>query len=178
MNELSTLINSILKETNYSNNLYFSKLNDGEFEKPDFVETQIQFYYAVVFFSRPMAALAAKIPTPEQRVGVLKNVWEEHGEGTLAHAHGSTFLKFLSRLDNISHGQVLQRGLWPEVRIFNTTLIGACVLDDFLVSASLLGMVERMFSEISSWIGQGVIKRGWVKQNEAPHRNLWVAERK
>jgi hypothetical protein len=33
-------------------------LADGSFDREDFVETQIQFFFAVVFFSRPMMALA------------------------------------------------------------------------------------------------------------------------
>ena len=61
-------IDSILSEINYKNNPYFQSLADGIFDKDDFIETQIQFYFAVTFFSRPMAALAAKIPLPHMRL--------------------------------------------------------------------------------------------------------------
>src|SRR6185312_6038875 len=88
---LDERIQAIHRESGYANNSYFKNLMNGEFSKDDFVETQIQFYYAVSFFSRPMAALAAKIPSPELRLEVLRNVWEEHGEGSLAHGHGTTF---------------------------------------------------------------------------------------
>lgn len=160
MIQLPALVDKVLSDENYSENPYFVNLSNGQFEKSDFVETQIQFYFAVVFFSRPMAALAAKIPTPEQRIEVIRNVWEEHGEGRLSDGHGSTFLEFLSRLANVTPEQVERRDLWPEIRIFNTTLSGACVLDNYLVGVSALGIIERMFSDISAWIGQGVVKRG------------------
>ena len=169
---LHQLIEKVLNETPYTENPYFKNLSDGQFAKDDFVETQIQFYYAVIFFSRPMAALAAKIPSPELRIEVLRNVWEEHGEGQLSHGHGTTFLEFLRRINGTSAEQVHLRGLWPEIRIFNTTLAGATVLDDFLVSVATLGIIERMFSDISAWIGQGIIKQGWLTDKTMIHYKL------
>ncbi len=169
---LHDLIEQILKETNYDENPYFVKLREKTFAKDDFVETQIQFFYAVVFFSRPMAALAAKIPTPELRLEVLRNVWEEHGEGSLTHGHGKTFLEFLKRLGNISEDDVYLRGLWADVRIFNMTLSGVAVLDDFIIAVGVLGIIERMFSDISAWIGQGVIGNEWLTEDEMIHYKL------
>lgn len=169
---LNDLIERVLKETDYSENPYFVNLRERTFEKSDFIETQIQFFYAVIFFSRPMAALAAKIPTPELRLEVLRNAWEEHGEGSLTQAHGKTFLEFLKRIDNVSEKEVYLRGLWADVRIFNTTLSGAAVLDDFIIAVGVLGIIERMFSDISAWIGQGVIENGWLAADEMIHYHL------
>ena len=169
---MDKLIQSILTETAYEQNPYFIALKSGAFTKEDFVETQIQFYFAVLFFSRPMAALAAKIPTPEQRLEVLRNAWEEHGEGMLDKTHGRTFLELLKRLNDITPEMVEDRKLWPEVRIFNTTLVGAAVLDDYLIGVGMLGMIERMFCEISSWIGRDIIARGWMTAENMIHYNV------
>lgn len=169
---LNDLIEQVLKDTDYHQNPYFVNLREKTFERSDFVETQIQFFYAVIFFSRPLAALAAKIPTPELRLEVLRNAWEEHGEGSLTQAHGKTFLEFLSRIGGISEEQVYLRGLWADVRIFNTTLSGAAVLDDFIIAVGTLGIIERMFSDISAWIGQGVIGNGWLATDEMIHYHL------
>jgi pyrroloquinoline quinone (PQQ) biosynthesis protein C len=169
---LKQSIEQVLTETNYSENPYFVNLREKSFDKEDFVETQMQFFYAVIFFSRPMAALAAKIPTPELRLEVLRNVWEEHGEGSLTHGHGRTFLEFLKRIAGVSEEDVYRRGLWADVRIFNTTLSGVSVLDDFIVAVGTLGMIERMFSDISAWIGQGVIANGWLAEDEMIHYKL------
>ena len=48
---LNHLIERVLKDTEYSKNPYFVNLREKTFEKADFVETQIQFFYAVIFFS-------------------------------------------------------------------------------------------------------------------------------
>lgn len=165
-------VNRILKEVNYRENAYFTNLKDGEFSKEDFVETQIQFYEAVIFFSRPMATLAAKIPTPDLRVEILRNVWEEHGEGDSSKGHGRTFITFLSRLDNITPQDIAERVLWPEVRIFNTTLVGACALDDYLIGVGLMGIIERMFCDISSLIAEAVLARKWLERDQMIHYSI------
>jgi pyrroloquinoline quinone (PQQ) biosynthesis protein C len=162
-------IQEILKELDYLKNPYFTALQDGTFDKEDFIETQIQFFYAVDFFSRPMAALAAKIPTAQMRLEIIRNVWEEHGEGDLSIAHTKTFLMFLERLGNIKEDDVYKRALWPELRIFNTTLAAVCMLDDYMTGVGVMGMIEYMFSDISSSIGKGIIKRGWLNENNIVH---------
>ncbi len=172
MKDFDTLITSVLNDTNFRQNQYFKSLRDGSFEKLDFIETQIQFYFAVVFFSRPMAALAAKIPTADMRIEILRNVWEEHGEGQLGHGHGSTFLEFLNRIGGISKADVEARSLWPEVRIFNTCLSGTSVLDEYVVGVGMLGIIERMFSEISAEIGKGIIERKWLTEETMIHYKL------
>lgn len=169
---LKDLIDRILSEVNFKDNIYFAHLLSGEFQKDDFVETQIQFYNAVVFFSRPMSALIAKIPTPQLRMEVLRNVWEEHGEGNFKKTHAQTFLEFLNRLNGTSVQDVDQRIMWPEIRIFNTALAGACILDDYLIGVGLMGMIERMFYEISAQIAQAVIERGWLTKEQMIHYNL------
>ena len=55
MIKLDKLIGQILDETQYTENNYFRALKEKRFLKEDFLETQIQFYFAVTFFSRPMA---------------------------------------------------------------------------------------------------------------------------
>lgn len=170
--KLNDVISSVLENSGFRGNPYFKALKDGSFEKDDFVETQIQFYCAVIFFSRPMAALAAKIPTPALRLEVLRNVWEEHGDGDATRVHGTTFIELLKRLGNVTPEQIEQRALWPEVRAFNTVLTGTCVLDEYLTGVGLMGMVERMFAEISAWIGQGIVARKWISEAQLIHYTL------
>lgn len=172
---MEEMINKILKSVNYAKNPYFMALNEKKFNKEDFIETQIQFYFAVVFFSRPMAAAAAKIPDYTLRLEVVRNIWEEHGEGDLSDIHGHTFTELLFRLGVKDISEIEKRTLWPATRQFNTTLAGATGLDEYLVGVSVMGIIERMFSEISSWIGSGIIHNGWLTQNEMVHYNLHEA---
>lgn len=174
--ELDLLVKVVLDDVDYAENPFFVALRDGSFTHEDFVETQYQFHTAVTFFSRPMAALAAKIPDPALRAPIIRNVWEEHGEGDPKRMHGATFELFLSRLAHLSledvQRELARRPLWPEMRAFNTLLVGCCVLDDYLVGAGAMGAVERMFSEISMWIGRAVVARGFMTADEMVHYDL------
>ena len=169
---MQEIVDKVLQETDPWNNPYFVALRDGSFDRDDFVETQIQFYYAVVFFSRPMAVVAAKIPSPSLRVEVMRNVWEEHGEGDDAKIHGHTFRLLLERLAGLSIADIEGRLLWPEVRAFNTALTGLSISDDWEVGTACFGMIERMFVDISQWIGKGILERGWLQPDQMVHYDV------
>lgn len=165
-------IDRILSDLNYFKNPYLTELHAGNFDKEDFIETQVQFFYAVDFFSRPMAALAAKIPTSQMRMEVVRNVWEEHGEGNLSIAHTNTFLEFLNRLGGVTVKDVQSRALWPELRIFNSALTAACTLDDYMTGIGAIGMIEYMFSGISGSIGRGILKNKWLTPDTIIHYDV------
>lgn len=175
--ELLQCIDRVRRDFAHDENPYLLALRDGsvegqDFSREDFVATQVQFYYAVVFFSRPMAVLAAKIPSAAMRTEILRNVWEEHGEADPARRHGVTFLSFLDRLAGLRKSDVEAYALWPELRAFNTTLIGCATLDDWEIGCAMLGMIERQFAEISAWIGQAVVARGWIAEQDLVHYSL------
>jgi hypothetical protein len=172
---IDQLIDLVLEDVGYTSNPYFTALRDGSFALDDFVETQVQFYFVVRFFSRPLAAVAAKIPNEALRLEILRNVWEEHGEGDLSRAHGATFSEFLRRLAGVTSADLERRALWPEARLFDTALAGASVLDESLVGVGMLGMIERMFVDISGWIGRGVVARGWLAEDQMVHYDLHEA---
>jgi pyrroloquinoline-quinone synthase len=159
-----------LSQRNIHNNPYFLALKT-DLSLPDFCQTQTQFFFAVTFFSRPMAALIGRIPDPTQRLTILHNLVEEHGDFDVAGFHHSTFLDFLERLgcptDNIE--EVI---LWPEVRAFNSTLSTACVLDEVEVGIACMGVIELAFADISATIGQAVIARGWLTAEQLTHYKL------
>lgn len=147
---------------------YFKHLDNGSFVRDDFVETQIQFLFAVVFFSRPMAVLASRLPRPEQRFSTLYNVMEEHGGGNIRASHESTFYAFLVSM-GVEPAYIEKRSLWPCVRNFNTTLGGVCLMDDVYTAVAAMGIIEDLFSDISARIGQSVIKQGWLQRSELLH---------
>lgn len=161
-------IGQLKQRLNIGDNPYFHDLSRGVFSREDFVETQIQFLFAVVFFSRPMMVLAARLPRPEMRLTILQNVHEEHGEGTLSLSHEATFLQLLNRL-GVSLEQLDQRALWPEVRAFNTSLAGLCTLDDVFSGVAALGMIEDLFAGISSRIGEAIVEQSWLTQAQIVH---------
>ena len=70
------------------------------------------------------------------------------------------------------HVELARRPLWPEVRAFNTLLVGACVLDNHVIGAGTLGIVEHMFADISGLIGRTLVARGFLAAEAMVHYDL------
>jgi pyrroloquinoline-quinone synthase len=157
-------------------NPYFARLQAGQMDRAHFEKSQSQFFYAVRFFSRAMAALLARLPDSASRQVLMHNLAEEHGfdeEGAQGFrpgmAHDCTFLNFLSRL-----------GVQPapqeaEVRAFNLALYGACSSEPPALAFACLGMIEYAFADISALIGSAVVERGWIGPGELVHYSLHAA---
>src|SRR5690606_23509802 len=126
--------------------------------KEDFLETQKQFLHAVIGFANPLSLIAARMPDVSLRMRIVKTVCEEHGEGNLNESHGVTFNEFMKRLNDGQEVSATETKL--AVTLFNTTLNGICINQPYLVGVAALGMIERMFADISAFIGMTVVERG------------------
>ncbi len=153
-----------------ASNPYFSAL-ESDLPLAAFRQSQEQFYYAVTFFSRPMAALVGRIPHPGQRLDILRNLVEEHGGFSQDGFHETTFRAFLRSI-GARDTAASDLGLWACVRAFNSVLSSACVLDELEVGLGAMGAIEHAFAGISSRIGQAVVRRGWVAAGELVHYSV------
>lgn len=152
-------------------NPYFTRLESGEMPLPVFRRTQEQFYFAVEYFSRPMAALLMRLPRPEQRLSILSNVVEEHGGFHVSAFHEATFREFLQSIGGSpDRPRPCSRG--PEVHAFNTSLMAACCCDEIYTGISCLGIIEYAFADISALTGRAVVARQWVEKDDLKHYAL------
>ena len=165
---------AVLERSGIMANPYFRDLRNGAMPLGTFRRTQEQFFFAVTFFPRPMAALVGRIPDPKQRLDVLHNLVEEHGEFHEQRFHHNTFQQFLRSIGG--HPEALDDlMIWPEVRAFNSVLTAACVLDELEVGVACMGVIELAFSGISALIGRAVVDRGWVAPEHLVHYKVHAA---
>jgi pyrroloquinoline-quinone synthase len=152
-------------------NPYLEALRGERMSLDGFRRSQEQFFFAVSFFPRPMAALVGRIPEPKLRLDVLHNLVEEHGEFDESRFHHNTFQRFLT---TIGSGPDRLAKLSPSapLRAFNSVLTTACVLDELEVGVASMGIIEYAFAGISSIIGQAVVRRGWVAADALVHYKL------
>jgi pyrroloquinoline-quinone synthase len=162
---------AILERTCMLRNPYFQALQDGSMTQECFRRTQEQFFFAVTFFPRPMAALVGRLPDPRQRLDILHNLVEEHGEFQEQFFHHTTFQQFLRTL-GCEPEKLDTLGLWPELRAFNSVLTASCVLDEVEVGIGCMGIIEYAFAGISAAIGKAVVERGWVAAERLVHYKL------
>ncbi|MGV3663225.1 MAG: TenA family transcriptional regulator [Prosthecobacter sp.] len=175
MDELSVWVVETANAHGILRNGYFSALADGRMSREVFGRTQQQFFFAVRYFSRPLAALMARMPESALRQGLIHNLMEEHGGEERATydpplAHDRTFWRFLETLGMAEVMQGVREG--PVVRAFNTSLMGACLMERTEVAFGCLGVIEHAFAGISALIGEVVVKRGWVAAEDLVHYKL------
>lgn len=163
---------AVLNESGVLTNGYLDALADGSMTKEMFRLSQEQFYFAVMFFPRPMSALVGRLPDPIQRLDILKNVVEEHGEFAESRFHQTTFAQFLTSLGCDVESLGDETSLWPEVRAFNTVLAGSCLLAELEVGIGCMGIIELAFASISVSIGSSVVRRRWVDPDNLTHYSL------
>ncbi len=162
---------AILKRVNILHNPYLQALADGSMSLDCFRRTQEQFFFAVTFFPRPMAALVGRIPDPRQRLDILHNLVEEHGEFQEQSFHHTTFQQFLRTL-GCQPEKLEGMSVSPALRAFNSVLTAACVLDELEVGVGCMGIIEYAFAGISAAIGKAVVERGWVPADKLVHYKL------
>jgi pyrroloquinoline-quinone synthase len=169
--EVTKCASEILERIGILENPYFKQLKDGSMSLEDFQKSQEQFYFAVVFFSRPMAALAGRIDNPKDRLGILENVVEEHGNMNEDCFHSSTFRKFLLSVigkETEFEGMIV----CPQVRAFNAVITTACIFDEIEVGIGCMGIIELAFADISTIVGNAVVERGWIRREDLTHYKL------
>ena len=162
-------------------NGYFSALHDDSMSREVFVRTQKQFYFAVRYFSRPMAALMARMPDSASRQGLIHNLSEEHGFDDEAEdhvpgfdpavAHDLTFLSFLRTL-GVTAQEMAKEHEAPGVRAFNVGLMGTCTMERIETAFGCLGVIEYAFADICELIGRKVVDRGWIAPEDLVHYKL------
>lgn len=150
---------------------YFRALASGRLDREAFLITQVNFLEAVAYFSRPMMALAARIPDGRARWPLIENSYEEHGEGSMREAHERTFLELLERL-GVATGELDRTAHWPGVRAFNNALMGTCASESPWLGMAALGMIEDLFSQISGELGRAIVARGWLEADQLIHYGL------
>ncbi|MDE0442108.1 MAG: iron-containing redox enzyme family protein [Gammaproteobacteria bacterium] len=161
----------VLDRVGIEGNPYLQDLVDGTMSLDVFRRTQQQFFFAVTFFPRPMAALVGRLPDPRQRLDILRNVVEEHGDFDEAAFHHTTFQEFLRRIGS-EVDTLDELDLLPAVRAFNSILTTACVMDELEVGVACMGIIERAFAGVSAMIGQAVVARGWLPRDRLIHYSL------
>jgi pyrroloquinoline-quinone synthase len=162
---------AVLQRITLMNNPYLQTLRNGEMSLDQFRASQQQFFYAVRYFPRPMAALLMRVPDPGSRLDILHNVVEEHGDFHENQFHQNTFAAFLNSI-GVQRPDTSGVAMRPAVHAFNNTLMAACLADEIETGIACLGVIEFAFAGLSAEIGQAVVARKWVPQNQLIHYAL------
>ncbi|NGX47235.1 MAG: hypothetical protein K1000chlam3_00608 [Chlamydiae bacterium] len=147
---------------------FFEALHSQQMSFEEFQRTQQQFFYAVDYYSLPMAALFSRLPDHAQRISILQNILEEHGDFDPTKYHSNTFKQFLESVDC----HILENKKASSVLAFNLDLMGVSMSEDPYLAMGCFGMIEYAFADISAEIGKAVVDRGWLQEDDIIHYSL------
>lgn len=159
-----------------------------------FYKSQLQFQYAVDYFSKPFMVLSSRITNVKVQHILLSNIIEEHGGFNLKYesSHSYTFQQFINTLKtyadmmkndmnmmkNKANSKIEIKKVIEEERkheqqafvlTFNSSLMGICTYEQPSLALSCLGMVEYAFANISSIIAKNLINSKYFKDDQHLH---------
>jgi pyrroloquinoline-quinone synthase len=194
LEKLITVVEELKIGSGILTSRYFTTLREGTMSREAFESSQQQFFYAVRFFSRAMAALAARVVDSLERFSLIHNLAEEHGlvddddisvvgsqnSGITRIAsgfhprlaHDQTFQVFLNRLNGQETCGKKNSTEKPAVHSFNLALWAVCAIEPTPAAFACLGAIEFAFADISAIIGQCVVDRDWISCDALIHYKL------
>jgi len=126
---------------------FLSKANQNEF-----LYSQEGFYYAVKAFPRMLAKLASSIEDSENRVLVIENLWEEHGQGNTNLFHTNSYCQYLKSLGLNKDIKELAHNPWIDEWVKHT------LAKDYTATqyAAYLAGIEYIYAPISKMIADRI----------------------
>ena len=149
-------------------NYYFSRLINDELTLEEFQKSQLFFFDAVLSFTKPMFIISSKLDSYEQRLCILENIFEEHGNGDITKSHGKTFEEYLILL-GVNKKEIKNRKVDKSSQKFNLSLIEKSQKESTYFSLAMMGIIEERYSEISKLISEKVLKNKWLTEKTLIH---------
>lgn len=144
---------------------------DGSLSQHDFVQTQVQFFFAVEAYPHFLSVLAARSKAPGAKKVLEENVRDEQGEGQAAQSHAATFRGLLEKL-GVTAAETDGTPRWPCVDEFNAGVREACTTAPEESGLATVAAIEDLFTMISRDLGGAIVNRGWLAREEVVHYNV------
>lgn len=147
-------MDNILDYANNVNNINFNKYFINLQNIPpinNFLKSQECFISAVDNWSRVFGLLLYYLPTDHHRSIIIKNLYDEHGEGDINKSHVNTFKLLLLSL-NYNEEILLYNETLPSykyIKIFNEKLKDVINTKNWIYSVAMLGMIEYTYITVS-----------------------------
>lgn len=164
-------INNLKKNTPIDNELYFRSLQNNTMTFDAFKESQTNFYGAVCYFSRPLFALCSRIDNYVDRLNILENIIDEHGNGNINVAHGNTYKEYLINL-GVSEKTIEKSSNHISVSNFYSKINQIVKEDNIHKAIAMYGIIEDRYTEISSFIAKSVLKNNWLEESKLSHYSI------
>ena len=164
-------INNLKKNTPVESKLYFRSLKKNTMTFDAFKESQTNFYGAVCYFSRPLFTLCSRLDNYADRLNILENIFDEHGNGNINESHGNTYKKYLINL-GVSEKTIEKYSNHISVSNFYSKINQIVKEDNIHKAIAMYGIIEDRYTEISSFIAKTALKNNWLEESKLSHYSI------
>jgi hypothetical protein len=164
------MINNCNKINNILINQYFVKLrehNDSNNYLQQFIKTQISFLDAVDNWSKALGNMIAKVPSYKERIILVKNLYDEHGNGNINNCHVNTFNRFIKSFNQHIDTSTIKI---DSVKQFNSKINDMIENKSWIYSMAALGTIEYTYITISKEINNYAAK--FMNQDKIEHYSM------
>ena len=140
-------IKNLKDNTPLNNELYFKSLANGTMSFEIFKKSQTNFYSAVCYFSRPLFVLCSRMNSYSERLKILENIFDEHGNGEIDKAHGKTYKQYLINL-GVKEQKIKENEFHISVKNFFSRVDNVVRNDDLQKAIAMYGIIEDRYTII------------------------------
>lgn len=158
---------------NINNNRYITTLsNFNNVPIQNFLKSQECFISAVDHWSKVLGLLLTKLPSPKERLVIVQNLYDEHGQGNIEKSHVNTFISLLKSLNYDKEIKLYNEELesYSIIKKFNESLVNAINNESWTYSVAMLAMIEYVYIDISRNIHNYL--KNFLKDSKINHYEL------
>ncbi len=165
---MNSYINQLKKSTPISSHRYFSDLLDGSMSFELFKSSQTNFYSAVCYFSRPMFLLCSRMENYADRLTIIENILDEHGNGDINNSHAETYKSYLFNL-GVNEKDIKETFSHSAVSNFYSIIEDTIKEGNIETAIAMYGIIEDRYTEISATIATSLVNNKWLREDQLIH---------
>ena len=143
----------------------------GALEPVEILAALGQLRHVVNAFPAFLAALLTQMPDARDRLPIVENLLEEHGDLDIEKAHVNTFELLVRGLGPAAE-PITRHAPIPGMRSYLRSMQYTCLHSPWLEGLGLMGMIEFLFAHISPIITSAVVRSGRVPRDALAHFDL------
>lgn len=153
------------------NHSLLARGREGKLDPTEMLAALGQLGHVVSAFPGFLAALLTQMPDARDRIPIVENLLEEHGNLHIEKAHVNTFALLVRSLGREAE-TLTRHAPIPGMRSYLRSMQYTCLHAPWLEALGLMSMIEMLFAHISPAITSAVVRSGRVPRESLAHFDL------
>lgn len=168
------LADTIKRSNDKIDDMFFNRLES--IEKKELGKMLYGFSKVINEWSKILAKLVSRLDDSEDRIIIMKNLIDEHGNGNIENSHVNTYKRFINNLckESEMNEKDKKRNYGVNDDFISFLKIIVSKLSTVEHACFVLGMIEYCYIDISKYFNEYLKKRGITVEHYTEHEILDV----